>query len=1146
MAAHSEQLLRHVRNLAPRAETASEAELLDRFVRHHDEDAFAALVARHGPMVLGLCRRVLRDSDAAEDAAQATFLVLARRAATICRPETLAAWLHHTARNLALNHLRAETRRRQRELQSSRPASVTHPDPLDELTVRELLTIFDEEVQRLPERYLLPLLLCCLEGRTQEEAARLLGWTPGSVKGRLERGRARLHVRLVRRGLTLSVALLGLESVRGAGLPAGFVPATLQATARFTGERGAGLTQTVATLAETGLKSVAVQRWTLVLSLLLTLGLLGAGVVAVARQESPPPGPAKKVSEQPAQKQPPRTDRHGDPLPEGVLARLGTVRWRAVGEIEALAYSPDGKTIAAAAREGVCLFSPDGKLTKVLRPAGEVLVFSTDGKRLAFSPDGKRLACWVAVPDHAGGGKRTVQLWEMPAGRMVREFDAEALQWLGWSPVGEPLAVILTKGAVALRDFAAGKDRRFEIENLPLPPRQLYGCEYAPAAKVLAVSDQQRRIHVWDAATGKKRWVLEPKCRYVRRLALSPDGRRLASLALDDKNKKTVQLWDVATGKVAHTLAADQEYLDALAFAPDSKTLATIGWIDIRFFDVTTGRECSRVGRPQEEMTFGATVAFTSDGKTLASTERYSGAIHRWDVASGKLKPAPAGHTHAPNRITFSPDGSRVASGGELDGTIFVWDPRTGAALAKIRRRGWVRSCAFSADGKVLYSSRTDNRLEFVDAVTGRVLHTISATDPERPDTEQSGLDMYLAADRKTLVALSSSHPKKQGGRSEETLLLTGWDVATRKRLFLRRRERFVMWPAVSPDCKVLAAAQGDDRDRKELVFPRPRPVVLEDLASGKPLLTLPQIEGQTRPLAFSPDGRLLATVTFGPVPGGRPGQRGQTLRVWELETLSELLALPTVLNARVAFSLDGRLLAVAAPSSEILVWDLRRGRELTRFRGFNTEVHGLCFSPDSRLLLSGLASTELLVWEVPAGKQGKTKPLDAAGTARAWADLAGEPRKAFAARRALAESPAAAVSLLRERLKPVRPADPARVQRLLAALDSKSFAAREKARKELEELGDSAAAALEKALEEKPSLESRRRILALLQRLRRPVADAETRRGLRALAVLEDIGSPEARKVLELMATGLPAARLTQEAKESLERLAHRHYPGK
>jgi hypothetical protein len=127
-----------------------------------------------------------------------------------------------------------------------------------------------------------------------------------------------------------------------------------------------------------------------------------------------------------------------------------------------------------------------------------------------------------------------------------------------------------------------------------------------------------------------------------------------------------------------------------------------------------------------------------------------------------------------------------------------------------------------------------------------------------------------------------------------------------------------------------------------------------------------------------------------------------------------------------------------------------------------------------------------------------------------------------------------------------VRPADPARVQRLLVGLDSKSFAAREKARKELEELGDSAAAALGKALEEKPSLESRRRIQALLQRLRRPVANAETRRGLRALAVLEDIGTPEARKVLEALAAGLPAARLTQEARESLERLARRHYPGK
>jgi RNA polymerase sigma factor (sigma-70 family) len=168
MAASPERLLRALRDQLPWAgPDAADAELLARFIGRRDEAAFASLVARHGPMVLGVCRRVLSDAHHAEDVAQATFLVLAREADTIRRAGSLAAWLHRTARNLALKHRRAEARRRRREVRASTP---TAPDPLDELTVRELLAIFDEQLQRLPEPQRLPLILCCLEGCTQGEA----------------------------------------------------------------------------------------------------------------------------------------------------------------------------------------------------------------------------------------------------------------------------------------------------------------------------------------------------------------------------------------------------------------------------------------------------------------------------------------------------------------------------------------------------------------------------------------------------------------------------------------------------------------------------------------------------------------------------------------------------------------------------------------------------------------------------------------------------------------------------------------------------------------------------------------------------------------------------------------------------------------
>src|SRR5262249_45700500 len=153
-------------------------------------------------------------------------------------PDRLAAWLHVTARQLALKSLRATVRRRQRETRGASMNPAASADPLDELSAREMLQVLDEELRRLPEVYRLPLLLCCLEGRTQEEAARLLSWTPGSVKGRLERGRERLHARLVRRGLSLSAALLAVEASRTTEGSTALMRAVLRAALRSAEDGG--------------------------------------------------------------------------------------------------------------------------------------------------------------------------------------------------------------------------------------------------------------------------------------------------------------------------------------------------------------------------------------------------------------------------------------------------------------------------------------------------------------------------------------------------------------------------------------------------------------------------------------------------------------------------------------------------------------------------------------------------------------------------------------------------------------------------------------------------------------------------------------------------------------------------------------------
>ncbi|HJT76306.1 MAG TPA: sigma-70 family RNA polymerase sigma factor, partial [Gemmataceae bacterium] len=201
------KLLRHVRQLLAGhdSQSTSDQELLRRFVVGREEAAFAALVRRYGPLVLGVCRRVLGHEQDAEDAFQATFLVLARRAASVRKQEALASWLHGTAHRVAAKARVTTARRRAGERRlAGRPST----EPADALTWGELRVVLDEELRRVPEQYRAPLVLCYLDGKTQDEAARQLGWTPGSVKGRLERGRSLLRTRLTRRGITLSAALL--------------------------------------------------------------------------------------------------------------------------------------------------------------------------------------------------------------------------------------------------------------------------------------------------------------------------------------------------------------------------------------------------------------------------------------------------------------------------------------------------------------------------------------------------------------------------------------------------------------------------------------------------------------------------------------------------------------------------------------------------------------------------------------------------------------------------------------------------------------------------------------------------------------------------------------------------------------------------
>jgi RNA polymerase sigma factor (sigma-70 family) len=282
-----DHLLRQVRQLvaAQAAHGLPDRALLEGFVRARDEAAFAALVERHGAMVLSVCRRVLRHTLDAEDACQAAFLVLARRASAIRRRDSLASWLHGVAYRVASDLRRSLIRRRERE---GPAADRAEPDAAADVSWREVRAALDEELTRLPERYRAPLVLCYLEGRTRDEAAGQLGWSAGALHGRLERGRQLLRGRLVRRGLTLSAGLLGTALAEGApaAMPASLAVATTRAAALVaSGGSAASVISTQVTLLAQGvLKAMFLTKIKIATAVLAGAVLVSAGAGGVSHR----------------------------------------------------------------------------------------------------------------------------------------------------------------------------------------------------------------------------------------------------------------------------------------------------------------------------------------------------------------------------------------------------------------------------------------------------------------------------------------------------------------------------------------------------------------------------------------------------------------------------------------------------------------------------------------------------------------------------------------------------------------------------------------------------------------------------------------------------------------------------------------------
>lgn len=602
--------LQQLRNVIAGQQTrdVSDQELLTRFLRQRDEAAFAALMERHGRMVLGVCRRVLRDRQDGEDACQAAFLVLARRAGTVRKQGSLASWLHGVAWRVARRLRSSNARRLVREgASAARRPSASDPE---DVSLRDVLRVLDEELNRLPARYRGALVLCHLEGLTQDEACSRLGCTRGALRGWLERGRQQLRRRLLRRGVTASAALaVGAlaPSVCSAALPPTLVVTTVNASARLAAGQATTLPPRVLALTEAVLREMALAKLVGLAAMAGTIALLAALALTTLLDGK---------------------------VPETVSA--ATARAESWSEVARL-QGPDGMHAWHAA------FSPDGARLAVgsggtIPHAGALTVWDVATGQVAFQVDTPRsVRCVAFAPDGT-----TLATAEHDSAVRVRAADTGAALFtlrghrsngdcVCFFPDGQRLATSSWDGTVKLWQAADGQ----ELASIVGSKGQVFAVVCNPAADTLVFGGDDGTATIHDLVRGRSRFTLRGHQGVIHWLALSPDGKTLASASWD----RTVRLWDIATGKSIATLQGHVAEVLAVAFAPDGRTLASCSgsWGnatndpelpspgEVILWDLVGHQALARLRH--KDRVFGVT--FSPDGQTLA-TACWDGAVTLW------------------------------------------------------------------------------------------------------------------------------------------------------------------------------------------------------------------------------------------------------------------------------------------------------------------------------------------------------------------------------------------------------------------------------------------------------------------------------------------------------------------------------------
>jgi WD40 repeat protein len=824
---------------------------------------------------------------------------------------------------------------------------------------------------------------------------------------------------------------------------------------------------------------------------------------------------------------PPRSARHtdlyGDPLPPHALARLGTIRLRHASFEDGLVrFTADGTAVLSTGIDGIVHFWDVATGREVRR-----LMTARTGHMgaMALSPDGRLLA--FAADD----AESAISVWDLTTGReqvRCRRQGRYALYSVALAPDGRAVAGGTHNGQVVLWELPTG--RLVGQMTIGSPIRVLL---YTPDGALVAKAETGQ-VFNWDGHTGKelRRLIGEPQ-QNRGGIAMSPDG---AVLAVSEE--KGIGFYNAVTGADQGRLLGDFPRGVVMQFSPDSRSLVLEGARGIIQWEVATGRLVQTLPGANQVLSLD----ISPDGRLLALAMR--GGVRLYDLKTGKRlqeRQSPEGEALW---IAFTRDGSALAMGARMeDGNLSLWDPATGRRLKVWQSRSGGVVCRFAPDGTGIFAADGHTAIQLQEWGTGRELRRFAIQAPDRIAAPRLAA-FELSPDGGTLTAFFQVPDWRPQVESRSSLRLT-WDVATgreqSRQPFPHPLPQHVPHLALAPGANRLAVL--DDRP--------PTSIRLYDIETGEELAS-PHSDGSpSGSLVFSPDGALLAAACHYPDPG-RPYPWKTGVVICEVATGAIVYQMgPVHAWINVAFSADGRLLATGPRAdAPIQLWDLATGKELDRWDGHSAPIGTLAFAPDGNRLASGQTDGTVLIWDIASAVHKTRRPAPALGSDaldRRWADLAGtDARKAQAAVWALVDAPGPALELFGRVLRPDPVAKKQDITRLIAQLDSRRYRDREDATRQLQALGPDAAPALRNVLDGRPNLEMRRRVDALLAipHTVRPPRSAEERRRVRAVRVLERIGSPEACRLLTLLTGGPAGAEDAWQARAALARLAARSQP--